>query len=65
MLREIGELSGIVWRLLKANGEMTTAAIKKETNQSDFMVGAAVGWLAREDKLNFKKSARIIKVSLK
>jgi len=65
MVREIGEFSGTIWRLLKAKGELSTAAIKNETNQTEFMVAAAIGWLAREDKLNMSKTGRIIKVSLK
>jgi Winged helix-turn-helix domain (DUF2582) len=61
----IGEVAGEVWGLL-ANGEaQTLAAIKKSIDAPADLVVAAVGWLAREDKLAFTTSGRTVKLSLK
>ncbi len=65
MKNEIGTFAGVVWKVLSNKGPMTVAKIKKETQGSDFMVAAAIGWLAREEKLEIAKSARSIKVTLK
>jgi len=65
MIYDVGEFSGIVWRLLSERGELTTATIKRETKENDFMVGAALGWLAREGKIELQKSGRSIKAALK
>ncbi|MBN1997687.1 winged helix-turn-helix domain-containing protein [candidate division KSB1 bacterium] len=65
MIPEIGEQAGAIWHILNANGEMTLAQIKKETEVSDFLITTALGWLAREGKINITKSGKSVKVSLK
>ena len=61
----IGDVAGDVWRLLTDQGEQSLAAIKKAIDAPTDVVMAAVGWLAREDKLEFKRSGRSVKVSLR
>lgn len=61
----IGETAGKIWQALAANNGQTLAALKKATDASDDHVVAAVGWLAREDKLAFESSGRTIKVTLR
>lgn len=65
MISEIGELSGVIWRLLDEKGALTVTKIKNTTKENDFNVAVALGWLAREDKVEIGKSGRSIKVSLK
>jgi hypothetical protein len=65
MNTDIGELSGVIWRLLDEKGTQTVTKIKNATNENDFNVAAALGWLAREEKIEIVKSGRSIKVSLK
>ncbi len=65
MIYEIGEQAGVIWKLLDGNGEMTPAQIKKESDATDFVVTAALGWLAREDKIDLVKSGKSVKISLK
>ncbi|NOY60409.1 MAG: hypothetical protein GXO75_15975 [Calditrichaeota bacterium] len=65
MTIEIGAFAGVVWEALSKKSPMTVAKIKKETQGSDFMVAAAIGWLAREEMLEIAKSARSIKVALR
>jgi hypothetical protein len=62
---EIGFTAGKVWQLLDTKGEMSVAAVKKAIGIKDFTVDWAIGWLAREDKLVFRKEKNIIKLGLK
>jgi hypothetical protein len=61
----IGEVAGQVWQALSDNGPQTVAALKKAVGVSDEIVLAAIGWLAREDKLEFETSGRSTTVSLR
>ena len=60
----IGDVAGDVWQLLTDQGEQSLMVIKKSIDAPADVVMAAVGWLAREDKLEFKRSGRSVKVSL-
>ena len=60
----IGEVAGDVWQLLTNQSEQSLTAIKKSIDAPTDVVMAAVGWLAREDKLEFKSSGRSVKISL-
>ena len=62
---QIGHVAGDLWRLLDKQGGQNLAAIKKATSASDELVLAAIGWLAREDKLEFSASGRTLKISLR
>jgi hypothetical protein len=48
---EIGKRAGEVWNALKDQSKKNVAAIAKSTNLRPKEVYAALGWLAREDKL--------------
>jgi hypothetical protein len=62
---QIGHVAGDVWRVLDKQGGQNLAALKKTTGASNELVLAAIGWLAREDKLEFTTSGRTVKVSLR
>lgn len=53
----IGNWAGLVWETLNAKGGMTIKQIKKETKLREKDVYAALGWLAREDKVKFEEIA--------
>jgi hypothetical protein len=61
----IGQAAGEVWQLLDSQGAQSVPAIKKATSVPDDLIFAAIGWLAREDKLNFSKSGRSLTISLR
>jgi hypothetical protein len=61
----IGHFAGQVWQLLHSQGAQSVPAIKKAVSAPDDIVLAAIGWLAREDKLNFSKSGRTLTISLR
>jgi hypothetical protein len=60
----IGHTAGEVWKVLDDRGQQTVAGLKKAVDAPDELVLAALGWLAREDKLAFAANGRSISVSL-
>lgn len=51
-INNIGNNAGLVWNALNTNGRMTETKLKKETALAGADFYAALGWLAREGKLN-------------
>ena len=51
-INNIGINAGLIWNALNANGKMTETKLKKETALASADFYAALGWLAREAKLN-------------
>jgi len=62
---DIGRVAGEVWQLLDSEGAQSLPAIKKAIAAPDDVVLAAIGWLAREDKLAFSKSGRSLTIVLR
>lgn len=62
---QIGSTAGKVWHALDAKGEMSVTALKKAVGGTDSMVDYAIGWLAREGKVFFRKEKNVVKVGLK
>ena len=62
---QIGITAGAIWALLSENNEATLASLKKEVDAPADLVLAGIGWLAREEKLQFTPSGRSVKLSLK
>ena len=54
-VRRIGENAGIVWRQLNGeNRKWQYVELKEVTGLSDRDLNAAIGWLAREGKIQFE-----------
>ena len=51
-INNIGNNAGLIWNALNTNGKMTETKLKKETGLASADFFAALGWLAREGKLN-------------
>lgn len=50
----IGKNAGIIWNLLSSdNKKWEYDELKKATGLTDRDLNAAIGWLAREDKIQF------------
>jgi hypothetical protein len=64
-LDQIGETAGAVWHCLSAQGKLTLAKLQQEVKAQPNMVLHAIGWLAREGKLEFVESGRTRYVALK
>ena len=59
---QVGETAGTIWQLLNSEGPQTLAEIKKKVNGTTELLNFAVGWLAREEKVDIiegKKSLRV------
>jgi len=64
MINNIGETAGQVFLVLEKNGENTITKLKTATKANDFLLSAAIGWLARENKIQIKQNGKSIKISL-
>ena len=53
MKEKIGDDAGIIWQVLDAQGTKSVKDLKKVTKLNDKEIYAAIGWLAREEKLIF------------
>lgn len=51
---QIGLNAGKIWKLLSDNNRWCYNEIKKATSLSDRDLNAAIGWLARENKIDFE-----------
>jgi hypothetical protein len=65
MKEYVGDTAGKVWHLLNDHGPQTLAQLKKRLNGSAEIVGLALGWLAREDKVDIAQEKKTYKVALK
>ena len=50
---KIGENAGIIWRMMDNNKHWEYGELKNATGLSDRELNAAIGWLARENKIQF------------
>ena len=51
-INNIGNNAGVIWNALNTNGKMTESKLKKETGLASADFYTALGWLARESKIN-------------
>jgi len=65
MIKEIGDVAGAIWHALDTQGETTLAKLKKEVKAEGAVFDWAVGWLAREDKIELARDKRSVRVWLK
>jgi predicted HTH transcriptional regulator len=61
----IGDAAGKIWEYLDKNGATSVSKVTKETGVSKNDAQRAIGWLAKEDKLNFEMDKRTELLSLK
>ncbi|MDR1407565.1 MAG: winged helix-turn-helix domain-containing protein [Tannerella sp.] len=53
MINQIGENAGLVWKALNKSGRMSVKELKKETKiRTEKDLFAAIGWLAKEEKID-------------
>jgi len=64
MIGIIGEIAGRIWNYLDVNGETTLTNLKKNLELKDSEVNLALGWLAREEKIDVQKKGTSVKVQL-
>ena len=63
MKSTVGETAGKIWEALSHDGPQTLTQLKKKITGSSEVVDLALGWLAREDKVDLaqvnKKTVRV------
>jgi len=64
MKEKIIEAAGKTWRFLGQNGETNVSQLAKSLKEKDEVVFQALGWLAREDKIDYSIKNRRTFVSL-
>ena len=64
MKEKLIETAGKAWRFLGQNGQTNISQLAKSLQEKDEVVLQALGWLAREDKINYTVKNRRIFVSL-
>ncbi len=64
-ISQIGETAGQVWHLLDVRGSLSIAKLVKEIDAPRDTIMQALGWLAREDKINIDEDSRTKTVSLR
>jgi len=62
---QIGETAGVVWKLLSEGGPLSLAKLVERVGVNRDVVMQAVGWLAREDKIEIVETKRGRTVSLR
>jgi hypothetical protein len=65
MIHLIGETAGKVWKFLNEHGEANLNQIKKKVKADPNLILQAVGWLAREEKIQITNKGRFITYALK
>ncbi len=64
MVEKFGVNAGIIWSLLNETGRQNLKDVKKATKFTDKKLYSALGWLAREGKINIEVEEKEIFVSL-
>jgi hypothetical protein len=62
---QIGQTAGVVWRTLAENGPLTMAKLVKAVGGPRDLIMQAIGWLAREEKVNIEEQRRSRIISLR
>ena len=62
---DVGEVAGEVWDFLNEEGKSSLSAVNKAISEPRSRVNMGIGWLAREDKLEFDAEGRGVSVELK
>jgi len=62
---QVGETAGKIWHLLNDEGPQSFPEIKKKLDGSSELLSFALGWLAREDKVDLTQEKKTVKVALK
>ena len=64
MKEKIGFDAGNIWKVLDEQGVKSVKELKKATKLVDKEIYAAIGWLAREEKLVFRQEESDLFISL-
>lgn len=63
--QEIINAAGKIYNYLSDKGEVTISKMKKDLDLYENFAEMGLGWLSREDKLEYTKNARSVSVKLR
>lgn len=64
MVKKIGFNAGKVWTVLDESGRLSLKDLRKQTKLTEKEIYAALGWLAREDKVEIEEVEKDVFVQL-
>jgi hypothetical protein len=64
MKEQIGETAGKVWQALLEHGELDLTRLAKLVQENEKAIHQALGWLAREDKIEIHLKGNKTTISL-
>jgi len=64
-VQQIGDVAGAVWHALNEGGPLTLTKLVERVGENRDVVMQAVGWLAREGKIELTENKRQKMVSLR
>ena len=62
---QVGETAGRVWHELSSGGPQTLAQLKKKLNGDNGLLDLAVGWLARENKVDITPEKKTLRIQVR
>ena len=65
VIEKIGETAGRIWRTLYEEGQLRVSTLKKQLDAPEPIIYMALGWLAREEKLDMEAEGRTYRVRLR
>jgi hypothetical protein len=64
-LHQIGETAGAIWKTLSSSGPLSVSKLAEKADVNRDLLMQALGWLAREDKIDIAETKRGRIVSLR
>lgn len=64
MREKIGDMAGKIWKTLREKEKVDVSQLPRILKEKSVIVYQALGWLAREDKINYHTKGDKIFVSL-
>ncbi|MGD2245855.1 MAG: winged helix-turn-helix domain-containing protein [Candidatus Aminicenantes bacterium] len=64
MKEKIGATAGKIWKILQKKDQVAISHFPRLMNEKAVLVNQALGWLAREDKIEYKTEKNKTLVSL-
>jgi len=64
MIEQVGKTAGRIWDILQQKDELTISQLPKVLKEKDSLVYQALGWLAREGKIEYRTQGNKTIISL-
>jgi hypothetical protein len=64
MKQQIGDVAGAIWRVLHEKDKVSLSTLPKMIKEPEAVALQAIGWLAREDKIQYQTEGRTTYVAL-